>query len=146
MNIWSYTFMAVIIMLFMQFAGFPTGLNSVLDFIGLDFATNNSVAGFNITISNFWEFIFNATTGVFASVAFTGVAIGLLATGRADIAIFAAIVTSILVLFIPTIAFAVIYAIESGFSPWVTALLAMIFIPLTVGYVIALFKYIGGGQ
>jgi len=146
MNIWGFTFIAITMMIFMQFAGFPTGIDPVLDFFGIDFNEDNSIGGFDINISDFWEYIFNSTTGLLATLLGTGIAIGLFATGRADIAIFAGIASAVLILFLPTIAFALIYAIENSFSAWVTGLLAIIFIPLSVGYLISLFKFIGGGN
>lgn len=146
MNIWGYTFMAITIMVFMQFAGFPTGLDSVFDFMGVDFAEDNSITGFQVTISNLWEYIFNLNFGLLATIGGFGVAAGLVVVGRPDIAINAGIASAVLFLFLPSIAFPIVYALENNFAIWTTALLAMIFIPLTVGYLIALFKYISTGN
>ena len=146
MNVWNYTFIAITMILFMQFAGIPTGLNNLFEFAGVSFNADNSLGGFGFQISDFWEYIFGDVTGLLATLIGTGIAIGLFASGRADIAIFAGIASAVLVLFLPAMVFFVSYAITNDFSAWATAFLAMIFIPLSVGYIIALFKYIGGGS
>lgn len=146
MNVWNYTFIAITMMIFMQFAGVPTGLNSIFEFAGVTFEADNSLSRFDFQISNFWDYIFNDTTGLLATLLGTGVAVGLFVSGRADIAIFAGIASAVFVLFLPVLTFFVNYAITNEFSAWATGILAMIFIPLTIGYVTALFKYIGGGQ
>lgn len=147
MNIWSYTFIAISMMLFLQFAGFPTGMESVLGYFNIEFnETNNALEGFDLSTAGFWDYIFDDTTGLLATLAAAGITIGLFASGRADIAIYAGIASAVLFMFVPTIAFVLVYALEANFSAWVTALLAMIFIPLTTGYLVALFKFIGSGN
>jgi hypothetical protein len=135
-----------VLLLFMQFAGIPTGLNNLFEFAGVSFNEDNSLEGFGFQVSDFWDYIFGDVTGLLATLIGTGIAIGLFATGRADIAIFAGIASAVLVLFLPAIVFFVSYALTHNFSAWATAMLAIIFIPLAVGYIIALFKYIGGGS
>ena len=146
MNIWNYTFIAITMMLFMQFAGFPTGLGTVFDFFGLEFNTDNSVSGFGITTSGFEDYLFNSTTGLLATLAGVGVTIGLLVSGRIDMALYAGVCSAVLFMFLPSLAFMLIYAIEADFSPWVTSIIALIAVPLSVGYIIALINYIGGRQ
>lgn len=157
MNIANYTFIVITLMLFMQFAGVPTGLNSIFNYFGIGFSpSDNSLTSFNGTAyissgdtsqsNSFWDYIFNNGTGLIAGLVAAGIAAGLFISGRADIAINASIASGVLVLFLPTLVFFTGYAIANNFSSWATGIIAMIFIPLTVGYVIALFKYITGAQ
>lgn len=146
MNIWNYTFIAITMMLFMQFAGVPTGVDNLFGFFGIEFNADNSLKGFDFGISNFWEYVFNDSTGLLAGLLGIGISAGLFATGRADIAIYAGMASAVLILFLPSMVFFVSYPLAHSFSAWATGILAMIFIPFTVGYVIALFRYIGGGS
>jgi len=149
MNIWTYVFISITMILFLQFAGFPTALGEIFDDLGLVFSedgTGSKVTAFQFTTSTLRNFIFNTTTGLLATLIGGGIALGLFVTGRSDIAIFAGVASSVLIIFLPTMAFSLAYAIENNFSFWIIGILTMIFVPLSLGYIMAILKYIGTGS
>jgi len=152
MKVWTFTVIAMTMMIFFQFAGFPTALDPLFDFMGIGFdATTHGINAANLTVSDFWGYLFNGLTdafdgvlGILIGLASAGVMIGLLATGRADIAIRATFASAVLFAFIPTLLYVVTYAITHNFPVWATSMLALIFIPLTGGYFFALVEYVFG--
>lgn len=140
-------------MLFLQFAGFPTGLDPLFNFMGLGFNSNPQLGlnNTNITISSFWDYVFNPIKDAFSGWGLlwglgvsSAIIAGLTYSGRLDIAIFAGFASAVLFAFIPTLFFSVRYALDNNFPVWAISFLAIIFIPLTIGFILALVEYIRG--
>lgn len=145
MKIWNYIFITVTLLMVMQFFGFPTGLQGIFNFLGVGFNTDNSLNTVSVSGSGLDNYFFLGTGGFLAAIAATGVGIGLFALGKGDIAIKASIATAIFTTFAVNIIFPLKYALELGISAWVISILAVLFIPLTIGFFIALIYFVVGG-
>jgi hypothetical protein len=142
MKVWTYTIIALTVMLMFQFAGFPTGLNPLFTYMGFGIdSTTHGLATADITISPFWDYLFN---GLFATVLTILVAVGIVLSGRYDILIAATFACGVLFMFVPSILFPLTYALQNDFPVWITSILALTFGVLTIGYIIALVEYIKG--
>ena len=142
MKVWTYTIIALTMILVFQFAGFPTGLSPAFEFMGLNFSsTTYELTGANVGISDFWVYLFEV---LLATVLTTLVAVGLVLSGRYDILISATFASAVLFMFVPAILFPVTYALQNGYPVWITSILTIIFGVLTIGYFIALVEYIKG--
>jgi len=153
MKVWNYVFLAITMIIFFQFAGFSTGFSSIFSFANIGFAEDNSLNQTDISFSNFYDYIFDAKDtdedgdgfGWLALLVGTGLAIGLFAAGKPDIAIKAGFASAIFVVFVSTLYYPVTHALETGVAAWATGILAVIFIPLSIGFLFALVEYIVGG-
>jgi hypothetical protein len=153
MKIWNYVWISISMMLFFEFMGLQTGLSGIFDFF--NFAIEEGIiTSVDFSLSNFMSYLFAGLTDVFSSVEgglFTtliagGITAGLIYTGKADIAIKAGFVGAVFAGLLPTLYFALINAITLGVSSWVIGILAMIFIPFTIGFLFASIEYVVGGN
>ena len=148
MKIWNYVFSAITMMLILQFAGIGTPMGSIFsDLFGVQFNTDNTLNQTDITGGNLYNFMFSSTTGFLLLIGLGGAVVaGLLAlTGRSDIAIKASFAASILFLFVSSLYFAINYGLTVGISGWATSILGVIFIPYTIGFIIAIVEFVAGG-
>lgn len=148
MKVWNYIFIALSMMLFFQFAGYPTAFSGIFGFVNVEFNPDNSLNSTSLDFSNFRSYMFGdgSATGWLATLIGAGIAIGLYASGKPDIAIKAGFATAIFSAFVPTLYFAVTYALETGVAAWAVGILAMIFIPFSAGFLFALVEYVVGGN
>jgi len=154
MKVWNYVFIAISMMLFFQFAGYPTAFTGIFGFVNVQFNEDNSINSTSLDFSNFKDYLFGddsgddtgSGTGWLATLIGAGIAIGLYASGKPDIAIKAGFATAIFSSFVPTLYFAVTYAIELGVAAWAVGILGMIFIPFSVIFLFALIEYVVGGN
>ena len=151
MKIWNYVFITLTMMLFFTFIGWHTPLTSIFDFFNIGF-TNGTLDYFNFNLSDFMGYLFgglvdalSSVTGFFTTLVAGGITAGLIYTGKADIAIKASFAAAVFIGFIPTLYFVLTEAINIGLASWAIGILAMIFIPYTIGFAFALIEYIVGG-
>ena len=147
MKVWNYIFIAITMMIFLQFAGFPTAFSGMFSFVSVSFNEDGSLNSTDISFSNFYDYLFaeeesgedtdGGGVGWLTLLVGVGIAAGLWATGKADIAIKAAFATAIFVSFVPTLYFAVTHALEIHVAAWAVGILAIIFIPFTIGFFFA---------
>lgn len=151
MKVWNYVFTTISMMLFFTFIGWHTPLSSVFDFFNIGFS-NGTLSFFNFNLSDFIYYLFGGLTdalssvpGFFITLIAGGITAGLIYTGKADIAMKAAFAGAVFTGFIPTLYFVLTEAINIGVAPWAIGVLAMIFVPYTIGFGFALVEYIVGG-
>jgi len=151
MKIWNYVFTTLGMILFFTFIGWHTPLTSIFDFFNIGF-TNGTLDYFNFNLSDFMGYLFgglvdalSSVTGFFTTLVAGGITAGLIYTGKADIAIKASFAAAVFIGFIPTLYFVLTEAINIGLASWAIGILAMIFIPYTIGFAFALIEYIVGG-
>ena len=141
MKVWNYVFIAITIMLTFHFTGISIN-DGIANFVSLTFNPDNSVKDFSLNFSGlFLSILTSVSTWVGAAIA-----IGLYATGKPDIAIKAGLATSVFAGFITTLYAPLSYALTNHMDAWAVGVLAMIFIPFSIGYIFALFEYIVGGN
>jgi len=155
MKIWNYIFISVTMMLFLQFAGFQTAFDGVFDLMNIGFDDDNNLNSTSVASSD-WRNYFDVEgasgdsddtndTGLLALLAGIGVSVGFFLTGQSGIAIKAGVATALFFSFVPTLYYSIKQALVIGVAGWVVAILAIIFIPFTIGFFIALVEWIVGG-
>jgi len=151
MKIWNYVFTTLSMMLFFTFIGWETPLGAVFTFFSIG-VTSGVLTSFGFNLSNFMSYMwgglvdaFSSVTGFFSTLVAGGITAGLIYSGRGDIAIKASFAAAVFVGFIPTLYFVLTEALNIGIASWAVGILAMIFIPYTIGFAFALVEYIVGG-
>src|SRR3990167_1704369 len=107
MKIWNYVFIAITMMLFLQFSGYKTAEGGIFEYTSVEFNNSNSpgeLTGISINTSSFFSYLF---TDLIATILGLGIGAGLFVTGRSDIAIKAGFATAIFGSFVPTLLIAV---------------------------------------
>jgi len=150
MKVWNYVFISITMILFLQLAGYPTAFSGLFGFMNIEFNPDNSINSTSISFSNFQTYLFgedtgDSSSGWLATLIGAGIAAGLFATGRSDIAIKAGFATAIFVSFVPTLYFSVTYALSHGVAAWAVGILGVIFIPFSAMFLFALVEYVAGG-
>jgi len=145
MKVWNYVYIALTMMLILQFSGFQTGFSGIFSFINVEFNADNTIHSVGLSFSNFVNYIF-AESGWLDVLIGAGIALGLYASGKPDIAIKAGFASAIFASFVPTLYFAITYALELGLSGWAVAILGVIFIPFSIMFLFALIEYVVGGN
>lgn len=148
MKVWTYVYIALTMIIFLQFAGFPTAFTGIFSFVNVQFNEDNSFNSTNLDFSNFQSYLFgdSGSSGWLSLLIGFGITIGLYYAGKPEIAIKAGFAIAVLSSFIPTLYFAVTYASEVGMSAWVVGILATIFIPFSILFLFALIEYVIGGN
>jgi len=152
MKVWNYIYISLTMMLFFEFVGIPTALSGLFSFLNVGIS-NGILTGFNFSFSSFMSYLFSGVIDIFSSgtgwlTALTAGSItaGLFYAGKPDIAIKAGLAGGIFFAFINSLYFPISMALTEEISPWALGILAIIFIPFTVGFGFALFEYIIGGN
>lgn len=128
----TYLIFCVGLMLLLKWFGIPTAIDSLLVFLGIADGVNN------VTTSTFYVTI----TTIFAASAVGGIIIGFLTKTSPEVYIRAPLVAG-LVIFVGTFISVINYA-NSNSPVWVAYLASAIFIPLIIGYLLALVEFWGG--
>ena len=155
MKVWNYVFIAISMMLFFTFVGYKTALSGIFDFFSISIE-NGIFKDFNFNLSTFTAILFKGISGIFSSLTTTeglfaslvagGITAGLYYAGKPEIAIKAGFVGLVFVGFISSLYFPLTMALEEGISSWAIGVLAMIFVPFTIGFGFAIVEYVIGGN
>lgn len=134
MKVFTYLILMITITLLTNFFGFNTGSQAVLNIIGVDFA-NGTVS---ITNSQFYTSI--------AAIILVSIVGGLIIgaftrSAPENYLIFPILAT--LVLFVQSFTGVISYAMASG-NQWAAGILVVIFVPLTVGFLLSLIEFFRG--
>jgi hypothetical protein len=152
MKLWNYIFIIVTMLLFFQFLGYTTSVSGIFNFAGIGFnqtaGNQTELTNFTMSNSNFKGYLFGSddgsTLGWFALLLGAGISAGLWASGRSDIAIKAGLATTLFVGFVSSLYMPLTKALELGISSWAVGILAMIFIPFSIGFFFALVDWVTG--
>lgn len=144
MKVWNYVYISLTMILILTFAGFETAFTNIFTYFGLSFNANYTVSALSFPTSGLITFFASIGTGWLAVLVGGVVSVGLFISGRSDIAIKAGFATTVLVMFIPVVVYPITYSIDK-FAGWVTAILTVIFIPYSVGFIVALVEFVAGG-
>jgi len=150
MKVWNYVFISVTLMLVLTFLGIKTGLTPLLDLIGFSYNIETQTFG-NMTISNsnITDTLFGGSglAGILAALAISAgaVIVGLFAKASTENLILLPFITGTLVLFIQTFAGIINYSIGT-FPVWMSAVIIVIFVPFTLGFIIALAEFFRGSD
>jgi hypothetical protein len=132
-------------LLFLEFMGFHTTAGGILDTVGISVnnQTSELVSG-DVTQSPFYLTLFGAS-GLLLAIGLAGAVIVGFFTKTFDWKIaLLPFITGILVLFVGTGWQIVQFAQNEG-QAWLTGIIAMIFLPLTVGFIYSIVEFFAGG-
>ncbi len=143
--------MSVGLLLLLQFAGLPNGTTGqIFELIGVTFNEDNSINSSTTSASDYFDVLFRDTgdsslAGILVTIgsAIGAVAIGLFTRARLENLILLPFITGTLVLFISAFISIINYSISQG-VPWIAALISIIFVPFTVGFIISLGEFFRG--
>lgn len=133
MKVYNYVVTAIGIMLLLEMAGIQTGMSAILNVFGL--GTNSA---------NIQESLFYSQIGIILSVTtVASIAISFFTRSSPENYILRPLVTGILVLFVATFANIMNYAL-ANYPAWIYSIVLLIFAPITIGYILALFEWFRG--
>lgn len=135
MKAFNYTIMILGMLLMLSFGGIEVGTN-VLSQIGL---TSDA---FNFGTSTFQNFIFG-TTGVLILGLGASLVVGFLTKSATENYAILPFIVSILAVFLQGFTGIIIYSIANN-PPWITNLILLILVPVSVGYSFSLVEFFRG--
>jgi hypothetical protein len=150
-KVWTYVVMSMGMIMLLQFAGIDTGMSSQLfNLTGVNFDGSN-LENTTTSASGMFSALFDlageviAGGGILGKLAAGGavIAIGFFSRGRLENIILLPFITGTLVLFISAMVSITNHAISLG-VPWIAAVIAMVFVPFTVGFIVALAEFFRG--
>lgn len=152
MKVWNYVILCTILILFTTFSGFNTGGEVALvnmTKIGLSNSSDpncpNCINSFDIGFSDLKDFLFStgAIAGILTGLGLAAIGASFFAKGQTENFIILPLITGVLGLFIQTFVAIIRYTIAYNVA-WATAIVSLIFIPLTIGFIIALAEFFRG--
>ena len=149
MKVWNYIILCTVIILMVKFIGLTgTGIDGNQLVNTSYYATTNSTQYIeSFTISNIFKDLFTNTgfLATLAVIALASVTVGYFNSNVDTLgAIKAGIAIGIFYAFNTTIYSLLSYAISNEYPAWIVGIEAIIFIPLTIGYIVALVEFLGG--
>ena|SRR3990167_7648378 len=142
MKLWNYVFLSVTIAIVLEMAGIPTGLSGIFDLIGFSFEGGAS----EMTDAQIWTSILGSAGILIALVGTVGFVIaGLITRAIPENYILLPFLTGTLVMFIQTFTAVINYAKSPEIGGgWVYAVIAIIFVPIAIGFIVASAEFFRG--
>ena len=134
-KVFTYAILSVGMMLIMNAMGIPTGVTTILSWIGLA----------NPTQSIDTSLFFLAISGIFATSLVTGIVVGLFTRASPESYIASALCGGLIV-FLGTFTSIINYAQTSTGSDWAYYVCLIILAPVSIGYGISLISYWRGAD
>jgi len=150
MKVWYYVFIATGLIVLLHFAGLPSAGTPLLNLMGLSFNADGSAAQVTTTAGGFYDVLFEDKEGVKGilvaiAAAVGGLAVGLFTSAKPENLILLPLITTTLVLFLATFVGIMNYAIGTG-NIFVSSIVVLIFLPLTIGFILALAEFFRGSD
>lgn len=151
MKVWNYVVISLGLILALHLTGFPTGADRIFNIIGLSFTEEGEIANVTTSATGIFETLFSTTddgndlTGILVAVlaSIGAVIAGLLTRARIENLILLPLITGTLALFVMTFVTIMQYSLGTGQS-WFGVIVTLLFLPITVGFVIALAEFFRG--
>ncbi len=151
MKVWKYIVITTGLIFILKLAGLPTGADPVFKILGITFDTTGNLLGFGFSSSAFFNNLFQSTGAALGSLTSLGaggllgaaIIAGLLTRGKPENLIMLTFSTTILILFLATGISIITYAISFG-QGWISAIIAFLLLPFTVGFIVALAEFFRG--
>ena len=134
-KVFTYAILSVGMMLIMNIMGIPTGVTTILSWVGL--ADPNQAIDTSL--------FFTAILAVFAATAITGIIIGTLTRSSPESYLLAPLVGG-LVVFVGTFTSVINYASTTTGNDWSSKVILVILAPVAIGYGISLISYWRGAE
>ena len=149
-KVWNYVMISLGLMLLLQFAGLPNGaMGSLFSLTGVNFNEDNSLQSSTATSTDFFDVLFGTDGfeigGILTTLAVAAgaVIVGFFAKAQIENLILLPFITGTLTLFVSSFLSIINYTIDLG-MPWLSALVALIFIPFMFGFILALVEFFRG--
>ena len=145
MKMQEYVIMFITMIIFLEFAGVPTGFSATLEQFGINWNENtHQLVSADLENSGFWDEIFSSSSGILILLVGVGaIVVGLFAKSYDTSLIILPFVIYIGGLFTLTSWTIIKYAQTLG-QNWITLLVATIFIPLGIGFILSCVDYFAG--
>ena len=147
-NVFKYVILATTMMLVLTFLGFQTGFTDLLTKVGFSYnESSGQILYVDIVASPLYQKLFGTTAGILALVGLTvtTIVIGFTTKVKTENILLLPFITVILVSFVST--FVSIMQSMVGTAPgWISAVVVTIFLPLTIGFVVALAEWFKGSD
>jgi hypothetical protein len=146
MKVWNYMMIMLTMMVFLYFLGFnPSGSADILSQTGIQInSTTGELIEGDVSNSSWFNDLFNATDGILAVVSIGGAIIVGLFTRQFEWKI---VILPFFLFFVTkfvTFGFAIVNLAWDSGQMWLVAILATIFLPLTVMFVFSIVEWFGG--
>ena len=146
---YRYVIISVTMMLFLTFLGFQTGLTPLFNLINFNVDNSSGMIdnmSADVSTSNLNNFIFNNTPGNkgILMMLVGVVIIGLFARGQTENLLTVTFISGVLILFGQTFFFVLSAASDGTYPVWLTAVLFMTFLPITIGLFVSLVEWFKG--
>ncbi|KKL60222.1 hypothetical protein LCGC14_2207490 [marine sediment metagenome] len=143
-KVWKYIFISVGLIYLLKIAGLPTGTESMIDVLGLVFNSDGTVAEVGLTNSSLFNFIFGSAGILITIAAAAGAVIaGLLTRAKPENIIVLPLITTVFIIFLQAGVGIMIYANSLG-QIWISAIMFLLMLPFTLGFLVALVDYFRG--
>ena len=149
-KVWNYVIISLGLMLLLQFAGLPNGaMGSLFTLTGVNFNEDNTLASSTATSTDFFDVMFGndgfAIGGILVTLAAAAgaVIIGFFAKAQVENLIMLPFITGTLTMFVSSFLSIINYTIDLG-VPWLSALVAVVFVPFMFGFILALVEFFRG--
>lgn len=145
MKLGSWVVMLLVMMMFLEFTGIPTGISAGLADFGISINTNtDTLLTTNLGNSPFWQKLFLENSGILV-VILTGavLVVGLFTKSFSVELVILPIITFTASLLITTFSAIILYAVQTH-QGWIIALVGTIFAPLAAGFIWSCVDYFGG--
>ena len=148
MKVWNYMMIMLTMMLFLAFVGFPIAAgNSILATIGIQVnSTTGTLVTGDVGNSQWYDYLFNPTTGLLLVVGISGAVIVGFFTKQFD---WKLVVVGFLISFVAQFAavgLSIVQLAVTTEQDWLVAIVATIFLPLTAMFIFSIVEWFAGSD
>ena len=149
-SVLNYVMISLALVLFLEFAGIPTGASEIFTLAGIQFNEDKTIK--NVTSGGIFDTLVGDADGdglnaglliTLIGIGVGAVLAGLFTRAKPENLIILPFITGTLTVFAQTTYSVIRYSIGIG-SPWVAAIVVLIFLPLTVGFIVSFINYFRG--
>lgn len=145
MKVWNYMIIMLTLMIFLAFMGFTVnGADALLGTMGIEINTaTGALDSGDVGNSDWFSLLFSATGLIVLAGLSTAVIVGLFTRQFEWKLVILAFFTSFVTLFI-SVGWSIIQLAQTTGETWLIAIIATIFLPLTVMFIFSIVEWFGG--
>lgn len=141
MKIWNYIVIFSVMIIILEFMGLPTGMSPTLNQFGIVVNAEAGTVGSDLVNSTQYLFIINTLLALSVGAVIVGFFTKQFDTRLATLPI----ITTVFVIFAST-GWSLIKYVGTVGEPWAVGIIATIFAPLGIGYILSIVDYFNGYQ
>jgi len=148
MKLWNYMAIMLFMMVFLYFLGFsPAGSSSVISDTGIQVnTTTGELIEGDVSGSNWYQDLFNTTDGILVLIGLAGAAVVGFFTRSFDWKIALLGFFSAFVVKFTSFGWSIVSLARDTGETWLIGIVATIFLPLTVMFVVSIVEWFGTGN